>query len=265
MKKSISITALILLIIVGITEVMFSQTIDSIPLKNGKKLALTSLKDVSIFTKHDGRIKVIKIKEINSNSIVFEKNETLHDYVIENIDYIEFNSSYAIIFNNENLPVIKSLSTHLYDVPKTEIKKDTVVQELLLKSDSSFVKINNSYTNSEINQKLHTDSMEYYLKLGISDSKKYYTGNYAFAGGIVSGVFFPVGWIPEIIIASTPAKQSCFGLDKNPNKNLYETNSWYKKGYKRAAHCKKAGMAILGFLAGIAADMIIINVRQNIL
>lgn len=265
MKKSILIQIIAILILLSNTEKLFSQSSDSIPNLNGNKVILSSIGRVNLILKKDGIIKNCLITEIHPLYIVFEKESSLHDMMIENIDWIELVNSNALIFGRENKPYIKSIAPQMNVIKNSAIKKDTIVQRQLLKSDSSFVINNNDYSKSIITQKLQADSMEFYFKLGISDSKKYYTGNYAFAGGVVSGVFFPVGWIPEIIIASTPAKQSCFGLEKNPNNNLYKTNSWYKKGYKRAAHSKKAGMVLLGFLAGIASDIIVINIRQRMM
>jgi hypothetical protein len=93
-------------------------------------------------------------------------------------------------------------------------------------------------------------------QLGRKDAETYYSGNGAFAGGVVSGIFFPYGWFPATLIAATPVVN--LYNSENPNVKLLDTDPLYKKGYKNAAHSKKAGKTMKGFVLGIGLDAVLL-------
>jgi hypothetical protein len=92
-----------------------------------------------------------------------------------------------------------------------------------------------------------------YEALGRKDAREYYQGKGAFAGGVVSGILFPVGWFPAILIAAIPPVN--IHNPENRNSHLLHSNPEYRKGFKKQAHKKKAGEVLGGFVGGILVDV----------
>lgn len=90
----------------GITLV---QGIDSIPVRNSKKKwPLWQLGSCTIFEKDGSEIRRAVIKEIHDHWIVYEKDGSLHDFMIEKIDRILIGSdrSCSVYFDSKKRPYI---------------------------------------------------------------------------------------------------------------------------------------------------------------
>ena len=82
-------------------------------------------------------------------------------------------------------------------------------------------------------------------RMGRQDGAQYYGGGGAFAGGFFAA---PTLIGPLIIMAVPPPLDS----PRNPNRALLDDPD-YRKGYKKAAHGKKAGHVLVGMITGLAA------------
>ncbi len=84
-------------------------SIDSIPFKSSKKKwPVWQLGHCIIYEKDGSEIRNALIKEIHDHWIVYEKNGSLHDFMIEKIDRIGIgsNRSYAVYFDTKGKPYI---------------------------------------------------------------------------------------------------------------------------------------------------------------
>ena len=77
----------------------------------GKPISLSEI-GITRLVLNDGSIKKdCMLKEINEYWIVYEKNGSLHDQMIEKILRIEvgYDKAYAIFFNDKNKPILKRI------------------------------------------------------------------------------------------------------------------------------------------------------------
>lgn len=147
------------------------------------------------------------------------------------------------------------------------IRKDEIAQILIVTDHVTTVDHTVHDSNVVVNNKEAPVSYEKkeeeyvpptvnYYQLGRKDAGTYYSGNGAFAGGVVSGIFFPYGWVSATIIAATPVVN--LYNSENPNVKLIDSNPQYKKGFKNAGHSKKAGKTMKGFILGIGLDAVLL-------
>ena len=132
-----------------------------------------------------------------------------------------------------------------------EVNNGAIVNiRIIPNSDIFMIKFENGDRDLIYKEK-KTEVIDYY-NLGKADGKKYYKGNGAFVGGLVTGAGLPFGGYIScpIICAVKPT-----GLDneKNPNNKLVHTNMSYKEGFQKGAHPKKVGKVLGGFALGVAA------------
>ena len=155
-------------------EMCFSQSIDSIPVEDGTMQALSAIGTVQIILKKETKIKNCIVKEIQPNTIVYERDGTLHDLQIEKIERIdmEMNSTKAIFFDGENKPMIMSIEMQSTTVQNTDVKKDSIVQdaEVIKVSISEKTRQNDYYTQDKSNEK--------YSSKNLSDRKGYKKGTH---------------------------------------------------------------------------------------
>lgn len=87
---------------------------------------------------------------------------------------------------------------------------------------------------------------------GKNDAKNEFRGNGSAVGGFFCGIIPFVGWIIAPITLAVPPSIS------PDNITLYKTNGEYRRGYKAAAHRKKAGKTLGGFACGLGLFLILI-------
>ncbi len=89
---------------------MQGTTIDSIAFQHSsKKIPLYQLGKCIIFETDGSQIRNLILKEIHDHWVVFEKNGSLHDFMIEKIDRIELgkDNRYCMFFDEKGKPYIK--------------------------------------------------------------------------------------------------------------------------------------------------------------
>jgi hypothetical protein len=169
------------------------------------------------------QIKNVKLWSLHDVFLEYEKEGSLHDIALDKINKIKCGEDeYGIL--NEKL-----------------IKVDFATNLNTIKNNESEPLIFNADTMSNIDVHalpvvLPKPSIDYY-QLGREDAKKYYSGRGAFVWSLITGPY------AAPIIAAVPPG----GTGKNnPNGTLYYTNYEYHRGFKNAAHGKKAANALAG-------------------
>ncbi len=81
------------------------------------------------------------------------------------------------------------------------------------------------------------------FQLGKRDAKEHYRGTGAFVAGLLTT---PTLLGPFIVAAIPPHSNR-----KNPNNALYREEKQYRKGFRKVAHGRKAGLVLAGFVSGI--------------
>ena len=209
MKNLILFLIFSLLVTLLSIEESFSQTMDSISLENGQVLSLSTIGAVSIITKKEGIKKNCTIKEINSSYVVYEKDGSLHDILIQKIDRIETepNNDTVIFFNSVNKPMIRGENGSASNSDRDRIIKNngdviycsiTKVGSLcIFYTENGTAKkiLKNSIRGYEKDTSLKADSSNGSgkNKMFRNDARASHKGNGAFGRGVAAGVLFPYG------------------------------------------------------------------------
>ena len=175
-----------------------------------------------------------------------------------NIFYTE--NSVGKMLAKENIRSINREAVR--DIENTDLTKEnqSQIQVINVKNpDDDNTNDNGGWVDTLDNYDIRLQSMKKNsLVQGNLDGKQYFNGSSAFAGGMISGIFFPFGWLSAIVIAATPPQM--LYNSNNPRANRISEDPEYKHAYKRAAHRVKARKALGGFIAGIAVDVLMIMV-----
>jgi hypothetical protein len=119
---SLSVFGLLLIIAIGPSHNPIGKRMaqDAEPLKeivmasDGRVIPLAEL-GICRMIERDGSVwKAVKLYEIYPFHLVFIKNGSLHDMLIENINRIEIEKmkGFAVVFDSKNKPKIVSVPTH---------------------------------------------------------------------------------------------------------------------------------------------------------
>ncbi len=100
-----------------LTGIILAQASDTVRIEyeNGGSVLLRKLGTTRIYLKDNTIRKNCTIKEIKDYWIVFLKDRSLHDVMIDKVKYIEMEDEvHAVFFDDKNKPVIKTIHKYPY-------------------------------------------------------------------------------------------------------------------------------------------------------
>jgi hypothetical protein len=218
-----NITYILSKILLLVTLVMLSST-----MAYSQDPILPSQKAV-IIIKNGKQLEDVQLWELHSNILVYERNGSLHDVLIADVEKIRMPDADYFFNSNDSL--------------------EQACAETAATADS----INGS-TDIDIPVPKDVAIKSNYLQ-GYIDAQKYYDGTGAAIGGFVSGMIPVLGWFVTMPIISSTSPQM---YDTN-NPNLAKlTDKDYREGYKKKATGKKLGNALGGFGAGLTTLILLL-------
>ena len=166
--------------------------------------------DCTVVLENGRKIAVTRFWHVTNERVEYESDGSLHDLAASEIRSIRCGEETFTIDNDS-----------LRAVCNTPVLNDVHASERFVMADGSID----------------------YHALGKADGKKYYKGGGALAGSYLTSLMI----VPPLIIGAVPPASP---RANNPNAELYWKEPAYKKGYRSAAHGKKASLAALGFMLG---------------
>ncbi len=207
-------------------------------------------------------IRDIRLWKINGKTLEYQKNESLHDIPIDEIDHIQYRKDEFVFSDSGSLNKVlyDGIITSGGDTINCFIKEiGQVYLRYTLPGQTEALFIYRSETRGytlkgepeEVFPTMPIDPKFDFYELGKRDGKKEFKGNGSLAGGMVCGVIPVLGWLVGPITMAVPPNLA-------PSKKIFYNNPEYRKGYKQAAHVKKVRRTFGGMIAGVAVVLLLL-------
>ena len=154
----------------------------------------------------------------------------------------------------------EKLLVHVTEIGTSTItySKNSSFQNVILRSNAEKIVLSSGYVQLFEEEEIVQPKKVNYYAMGRNDAEIYYNAGGPMAVGVLSGLLLYFGLILVGIVAAFPPI-SLYN-SANPNNRLLLSNSEYERGYRNAAHRKKARRAFGGFLLGLCLVALLVVV-----
>lgn len=200
-------------------------------------------KGLSVIVLKDGsELKNTRLWQLNSGTLEYEQNESLHDININEIKTIDIRDSSGIT------------TSEVWFFDSTGIFQKLMIDSVISTKHTAATQPDSLLNESTVAAATPAQNKPYY-DLGMKDGGIYYDGTGAAMGGLFSGLTPVFGWFITFPILASSKPQ--LYNEKNPHIELL-ANKEYRKGYSEKARAKKSSSAWGGFGIGLIAALAMI-------